>query len=138
MKLKEPDFKYNNVMLIDDSELDNFINEKTIEANYFARKLYIHTSARSGIEFLYNLTIMGNKFIEAFPQVIFIDINMPMMDGFQFLEHFRTSGHILPPKTRFVILTSSVNEHDRERSNSYETDITFVNKPLTREMLDTI
>ena len=55
MKRKEPNFKYNYTMLLDDNELDNFINQKTIEASHFSNKVFVNTSSKSALEFLNNL-----------------------------------------------------------------------------------
>ena len=136
MKVKKPKYKFAHVMLIDDSDLDNFINEKTIEANNFAEKVYVHTSAKSALEFLSNLERMGPAFTEAYPSVIFIDINMPMIDGFQFIEQYRKGPGKQHQATRLVILTSSVNKEDRAKAGSLSGDIVFYNKPLTRQMLE--
>lgn len=135
MKRKEPDCKFRNVMLIDDNDLDNFINVKTLEANFFAEMIYTNTSAQSAIEFLNNLMTLGEQFSIIFPEVIFVDINMPMMDGFQFIEAFKkhVEGQLHQPK--LVILTSSVYHEDRQKALSISSDIIFLNKPLTREML---
>lgn len=138
MKLKEPKYTYTNVMLIDDSELDNFINEKTLEGNHFAKKVYVHTSAKSALEFLNNLVTMGSEYAEVYPKVIFIDINMPMMDGFQFIDHYKKSSEEHLQKPKLVILTSSVYNEDRQKANAISPDIIFLNKPLTKAMLDTI
>src|SRR4051812_13962186 len=116
MKRKEPNFKYENVMLLDDNDLDNFINEKTLEANNFARNIYINTSAQSAMEFLKNLLTIGSNYKAAYPEIIFVDINMPMIDGFQFIENFKkeTEAKLLSPK--LVILTSSVYHEDRQKA----------------------
>jgi CheY-like chemotaxis protein len=136
MKRKEPGYKYTNVMLIDDNELDNFINEKTIEANHFAKKIYTCTSAKSALEFASNLITMGEEFSEAFPQLIFIDINMPMMDGFQFIEYFKKTTEEKLLRPRLVVLTSSVYSEDKFKTYRMSDEIIFLNKPLTGEMLD--
>ena len=138
MKRKEPTFKYSNVMLIDDNELDNFINEKTLEANLFAKKIYSSTSGKSALEFLNNIVTMGDQFAELYPQVIFIDINMPMMDGFQFIDYFKKESEKQLQKPKLVLLTSSVYNEDREKAKSISKDIVFLNKPLTKEMLDSL
>lgn len=136
MKIKEPKYKYTNVMLIDDSELDNFINEKTLEANHFAKKVYVHTSAKSALEFLHNLVTMGSEYSDVYPRVIFIDINMPMMDGFQFIDHYKKTAEESLHKPKLIILTSSVYNEDREKANAISSDIIFLNKPLTKDMLE--
>lgn len=138
MKRKEPKYKYANVMLIDDNELDNFINEKTIEANHFAKKIYSNTSAKSAMEFLNNLVTMGEEFSEAYPEVLFVDLNMPMIDGFQFIDHFKKNTEKKLHIPKLVILTSSVYQEDRQKALDISNDIVFLNKPLTKEMLDKI
>lgn len=138
MKVKKPKTKYENVMLVDDSELDNFINEKTLEANHFAKKIYVHTSAKSALEFLNNLVTMGEKYTEIYPQVLFIDINMPMMDGFQFIKHFKKNSEKALKQPKLVILTSSLYNEDRQKAMEISSDILFLNKPLTKAMLDSI
>ena len=138
MKIKEPKYKYAHVMLIDDSELDNFINEKTLEANHFAKKVYVHTSAKSALEFLNNLVTIGKEYSDIYPQVIFIDINMPMMDGFQFIDHYKKNSEEQLQTPKLVILTSSVYNEDRQKANDISNEIIFLNKPLTKTMLDTI
>jgi CheY-like chemotaxis protein len=135
MKRKEPNYKYTSVLLIDDNELDNFINEKMIEATHFSKKVYLNTSAKSAIEFLNNLLTIGDHITETYPRIIFIDLNMPMMDGFQFAEYLKSiEGKLHHPK--IVILTSSVYHEDKEKTLAISKDIVFLNKPLTKEMLD--
>jgi CheY-like chemotaxis protein len=138
MNRKEPKFKYANVMLVDDSELDNFINEKIIESNHFAKKVYITSSAKSALEFINNLIIMGEEYAEAYPDVIFIDINMPMMDGFQFIELFEKNTERYKKKPKLVILTSSVYHEDIQRARDISHNIVFLNKPLSSELLSSV
>jgi CheY-like chemotaxis protein len=135
MNRKEPRYKYRNVMLLDDSELDNFINEKIIEASHFAEKIYTNTSALSALEFISNLIIMGDDFSGTYPDVIFIDINMPMMDGFQFIELFEKKTAQYAKKPKLVILTSSVYHEDMQRARDISENLLFLNKPLSAEML---
>lgn len=131
-------YKYNYVMLIDDLELDNFINEKLLAANDFSKNIYVNTSARSALEFLSNILVMGEGFLQAMPEVIFIDINMPMVDGFQFIDAFKKTIEKQVKKPKLVVLTSSVFEKDKERTFNISEDILFLNKPLTAEMLEKI
>jgi CheY-like chemotaxis protein len=138
MKRKEPRYKYNNVMLIDDNELDNFINEKILEANHFSKKIYVNTGARSALEFLNNIVTMGEDYTGTYPEVIFVDINMPIMDGFQFIEYHKKNLDEKMHKPKIVILTSSVYHEDKQKANEISKDIIFLNKPLTQAMLETI
>lgn len=138
MKIKQPKYKFGNVMLIDDNELDNFINEKTLEANHFSAKVYVNTSAKSALEFLQNLVVMGKSTEALYPEVIFIDINMPMMDGFQFIDAFKKTLDKKIGSPRLVILTSSVYHEDKLKAEQLDRDILFLNKPLTKSMLENI
>ena len=138
MKRKEPIFKYKYAMLLDDNELDNFINQKTLEATNFANKIYVNTSSKSALEFLNNLTISDTDNASHFPEIIFVDINMPMVDGFQFIEKFKNTFSSKSNTTKLVILTSSIAQIDRDKANQISEDIVFLNKPLTQEALNQI
>ena len=138
MKRKEPSYKYQYAMLLDDNELDNFINQKTLEANSFANKIYVNTSSKSALEFLTNLETSSSNEFDIFPQIIFMDINMPMIDGFQFIDNFKNKFPKRFKSTRIVILTSSLSINDREKSKSISEDTIFLNKPLTEEALNQI
>ena len=122
-------------MLLDDNELDNFINQKMIEAAHFASRIYVNTSSKSALEFLNNLSILSSDSNGIFPEIIFVDLNMPMMDGFQFIENLKKN---LPEKfdsLKMAILTSSNNPNDRQRAAGISKNIVFLNKPLSQEML---
>src|SRR5687768_17352737 len=84
----DPKFKYRSIMLIDDNEMDNFINRRMIAASNITENIYIHNGARSAIEFLKNMEKISEDISQAFPEVIFLDIDMPLMDGFAFLDEF--------------------------------------------------
>ena len=138
MKRKEPKCKYKQVMLLDDNELDNFINEKVIEASQFAEKVYITSSGKSALEFLNNLSTSGQVADSIYPEAIFIDINMPMMDGFQFINNLKLMQSAKTKSCKLVILTSSIYPEDKTKAMELSKDIVFLNKPLTTEMLNTI
>lgn len=123
-------------MLVDDSELDNFINQKTIEASNFANKIYVNTGSISALEFLSNLAITNVEVSTIFPEIIFVDINMPMMNGFQFIENLKNRLHEKVPALKFVILTSSEDRQDKLKAEELGLGIIFLNKPLTQEMLN--
>jgi CheY-like chemotaxis protein len=135
MKIKTPKYKYGNVMLLDDSELDNFINEKMIKSSHFAEKIYVNTNGQSAIEFLNNIEIAATEACPIYPELIFVDLNMPMMDGFQFIKNFIQDLKDKRQLPRLVILTSSVCEEDRIRAIEIAPDIIFLHKPLTETML---
>jgi CheY-like chemotaxis protein len=136
MKRKEPKYKYNNILLLDDNDLDNFINEKIMESNLFSKKNYICTSGKSDIEFLTNIVEMGEEFSKNYPEIIFVDLNMPLMDGFQFIEFFKKNLESKLHNPKIVILTSSIFPEDELKAEKISKDITFLIKPLTKDILE--
>ena len=136
MALKKPKSKYETAMLIDDSEIDNFINLKMLEGCNFAERIYIHTNGKSAIEVLKNVERMGE--ISLFPDIIFLDLNMPIMDGYQFADEFEKISPTIRNKTKIIILTTSLNPSDMERANKYKQIVKYINKPLTCELLQSL
>ncbi|MGZ3930708.1 MAG: response regulator, partial [Bacteroidia bacterium] len=91
---------------------------------------------KSALEFLSNLLVSGSAASDIYPQAIFIDINMPMMDGFQFIDNLKKIDDKKIKECKLVILTSSIYPEDRAKAKEIGEDITFLNKPLTEAMLN--
>ncbi len=119
-------------MLIDDNEIDNLINQKMIEAASITDNIYTHTGAKSAIEFLKNMEKMDVA-DKVLPDVIFLDIDMPLMDGFQFLDEFENLSPATRKKCKIIMLTSSINPQDFNRSKKYPNVRLYLNKPLSHE-----
>ena len=126
--------KYRTVMLIDDNEIDNLINQKMIEAASITENIYTHTGAKSAIEFLRNMERLEVA-RDVLPDVIFLDIDMPLMDGFQFLDEFEKLSEVTKKKCRIVMLTSSINPQDFSRSKKYDNVKLYLNKPLSHDSI---
>lgn len=126
--------KFKTVMLIDDNEIDNLINQKMIEAAAIAENIYTHSGAKSAIEFLRNMERMDVA-DKVLPDIIFLDIDMPLMDGFQFLDEFEKLAPATKKKSRIVMLTSSINPQDLNRSKKYTNVKLFLNKPLSHDSI---
>jgi len=69
------------------------------------------------------------------PDVIFLDIDMPLMDGFQFLDEFENLSALTRKKSRIVMLTSSINPQDFNRSKKYNNVKMYLNKPLSHDSI---
>ena len=135
MKKKKIKPVHRTVMLIDDNEIDNFINQKMLEAAGFADQVFVHTSGRSALEFLMNLDKAGAALAQMKPEFIFLDINMPLMDGFQFAEEFEKLSEAFKTGIKIAVLTTSMNPADKQQSEKFQSIVQFVSKPLTEEAM---
>jgi len=133
--MSETTQKFITVMLIDDNEIDNLINQKIIEATAICKNILTHTSGKSAIEFLRNMEKFSVTVPNALPELIFLDIDMPLMDGFQFLEEFEKLANNTKAYCKIIMLTSSINPQDMGKSKKYEYVKQYINKPLTQDSL---
>ena len=131
-------YKYKTVMLVDDNDIDNFVNRKTIEAIGFAEKIEAHINPETALEFLQMLEKGGEQMKKDAPQIIFLDINMPLMDGFEFVKKFEKLNEATKKNIRIILLSSSMNPADREHAKEFKSIHSFVSKPLSREQLQKI
>jgi CheY-like chemotaxis protein len=128
-------YKYNTILIIDDNEVDNFISQKLVELNHFAEKTHIFTTCKDALEFIKKLTVTDGVTTGTYPDIIFVDLNMPVMNGFEFISIFKKLQDAKLKKCRIVILTSSVSDQDKIRVERMEVGAAFISKPLTDEIL---
>lgn len=117
------------IILIDDDELSNFLNHTLIKQVNNDDEISVFESALEGLKFLNSAAVE----LELIPEFIFLDISMPVMDGYQFLEEFENLPDTIKKKSKIVILSSSIDKEDIERASTNPYVVRFLNKPLTRE-----
>jgi CheY-like chemotaxis protein len=131
--------KFHNVMLVDDNEIDNLINQKMIEAAEICDNIFLHSGAKGALEFLKNIEKLNSKGEDGYlPDLIFLDIDMPLMDGFQFLDEFEKLSDSVKNHCKIVMLTSSLNPQDMSKAKKNKFVIKYLNKPLTQDSLKKI
>lgn len=126
--------KIDLVMLVDDNDTDNFINKRIIELTNFASNIEIKNSGKSALEYLEQNKNDDDKL----PNLIFLDINMPIVDGFVFLYEFENFPKNVKEKCKVVILSSSDNKRDIDKIVNNNYVIKFITKPLTEEELERV
>jgi CheY-like chemotaxis protein len=119
------------VMLIDDNETDNFIHKRVIELTGFSKNIVVKNSGKSALEYIEK----HKADITSLPDVIFLDINMPIVDGFVFLFEYENFPEEVKQKCKIAILSSSDNKRDIDRIVDNEYVINFITKPLSEEAL---
>jgi len=128
--------KLANVLVIDDDEISNFIYTRVISASGIVENI---KSCMSGQEALNYLKELSETNPEQFPAMIFLDINMPVMNGWDFLDQY---NQIIPEHIQsnsiLCILSSSVYKDDIDKANTYTQVKEYVPKPLTTDYLKTL
>ena len=123
---------FDKAMLVDDSEIDLFIHRRFLELCKFSKALITYRSAADALEWLRNLD--G----EIPPNIIFLDLNMPVVDGFSFLDHFNTLPDYVKQHCRIVVLTSSNSVTDRQQVFSHKNVIKMITKPLKQADIESL
>ncbi len=114
------------VLFVDDDEISNFVSVKTLEDARIADRILSVTGAREALD-LIKEGINGNGPV---PDLIFLDINMPIMTGWDFLEEYKEVRERVGKKIYIIILTSSVYKHDKAKAATYEDVDDYTLKPL--------
>jgi CheY-like chemotaxis protein len=121
-------------MLVDDNELDNFINKKLLENEKFAEEILVHQSAQSALDDLKRLESNPDKL----PRIIFLDIMMPHMDGFGFLAEIDKLSDTVKKNCKVIMLSTTESFKDLNRANQSRYVYKFLNKPLSKPVLEAI
>lgn len=117
---------YHNVLLVDDNEADQLIARKIIQLTGFAKDIAIKNTKQSALDFLAN----ADFFSKALPDIIFLDINRPGVDGISFLHEFENLPDNIKENCKIIILSS---ENNREEVSDGFTS-TYVQKVLIKPL----
>lgn len=128
--------RFNAVLLIDDNEIDNFINERIISSSGFCDhgNITVKNSADAALAYLREMDVNSEKI----PDFIFLDLNMPVKDGFGFLAEFAELNENIRKKSRVVVLSSSISPDDINRASTNPFVHKYLNKPLTDKYLEAL
>ena len=119
-----------NILLIDDDKDTNFLMDFLLSNLSFVEEYHLKLRASEALDFL---AIYQNPL-----HCIFVDINMPEMNGFQFVEHFEKKFYKKYPSTRIYFLKSSVRERDRQKAMEFMSVKDFILKPLSKDIMQQI
>lgn len=118
-----------NFIVIDDSKLDCFIAEKIIKNTGRAETVNTFQQATDALIYIRTLPAAETK------TIIFVDIQMPVMNGFEFVESFEALHDTIRQSYSIYMLSSSINENDIAKVKGYSSVKQFLNKPLTNNTI---
>ncbi|HMP98820.1 MAG TPA: response regulator [Cyclobacteriaceae bacterium] len=122
--------KLDCVLLIDDDEATNFYHSIVVEEECERVHIQAVKSAKEGLDYLLRRGSYANS---PKPGIIFLDINMPGMSGWDFLNKYIELSEDIHQRAVVAMLTTSVNPDDQEKAKSIPLVKEFVHKPLTNE-----
>jgi CheY-like chemotaxis protein len=120
------------VCLIDDDRIYQFTAKKILESTGLSKEIFIFNNGEEAINFFRE----NSQAAEKLPDIIFLDINMPVMDGWQFLEEFQVLHQDLGKKISIYMVSSSVDDYDIKKSKEYSLVADYVIKPINRERFE--
>ncbi|WP_281239247.1 response regulator [Flavobacterium praedii] len=119
------------IMCIEDDPITIMLFKKVVQKAVFAKEIIYATNGEEAINLILDLSKQQTK-----PQLIFLDLNMPIMGGWEFLDLFNDSDYFNLNYTKVIILSSTIDPKDIKKSKTYPNVIDFLSKPITVEKLN--
>lgn len=126
--------KFETIMIIDDNTIDLYVCSRIITKNNFGKKVLEYSVATEALKYLQD----NQENISNLPQLIFVDIYMPVMSGFEFMEEYNKLSPALKDYCKVYIISSTIDNEDIVRARTDENVVFFQVKPITKEFLDRI
>ncbi|WP_242916277.1 response regulator [Pontibacter liquoris] len=129
--------KLSGVLLIDDDDTTNFLNQRLLDRMAVTDNVRTFVNGKQAFDYLYNVSNKnyegtGSSYFQ--PELIFLDINMPVMDGFEMLDLFERLDKAFREQITMVVLTTSTHPQDTANSKKYNAE--YLTKPLTVEKVN--
>ena len=122
--------RLHKVVLIDDNETTNFLNQRLLNRLGVTEEIVVFTDAAAGVKHLW-----GADAPRTMPELVFVDLRMPGLDGVEFLEQYQQQTTPVRERTKLVVLTTSMMPADRARVAAYA-GVDYLVKPLSREKIE--
>lgn len=130
--------KFNCILLVDDDEGHNYLTQAVIEDAGVATHIRTAWNGREAIDYLASQGKYKERGADPRPELILLDINMPVMNGWDFMAEYCKLGEAQKRGVMIVMLTTSANPDDRERARTVPGISDFRSKPLTPEALEEV
>lgn len=125
---------FRKVMIVNDDEISLFVASKMIAKTGFAADVITAGNGAKALQ-VFDSFLLNSKGPADVPEIVFLDLHMPVMDGWEFLEMFVEKYAYIFPSVRFVILSSSIDPDDVQKLDRFSAVIDLVRNPLSLEIL---
>jgi len=119
-------------LIIDDNEIDQLVTGKLLQTKLGATRILTFNNGKEGLDW------MEQNSSTDLAIILFLDIKMPVMNGFEFMEKFNTLNENIKRRTRIFMLSSTLNPEEIERAIRYEHVDTILEKPLSIDQLSNL
>ena len=123
------------ILCVDDDPIALMLCKMVINKSSFSNEII---TAKNGEEALNYFKIFKQTSLNKKPQLILLDLNMPIMGGWEFLDCFSTEEYSDYNTIKTIILSSTIDPEDLEKAKNYSMVIDFLSKPISKEMLEYI
>ena len=120
------------ILLIDDDDTTNYLNKRLLEEMQVAKEIMVYNNGKEAIEYLSEACAEDGTSENRCPDLIFLDIKMPVMDGFSFLDEYQRRNLDSKDHVIIMMLTSSASFYDLERLKNYSRVKKHYSKTLTK------
>lgn len=120
-----------NMLCIDDDPIVQYYVKILTKKSGITQKMDCVSDGQKGLEYLEKCMQKNDSLPPVFPELILLDLNMPVMNGWNFLEEYAVKFAPFFPKTKIVILSSSIDQDDIDKSTAYSFVMDYISKPLT-------
>jgi CheY-like chemotaxis protein len=125
------------ILCIDDDPITLMLCKMVITKASFSNEIATAKNGEEALQYFNTLNqTNSDSELKRHPQLIFLDLNMPVMGGWDFLESFSTAEYSDYNTTKVIILSSTIDPEDLEKSKKYPMVIDFLSKPISKEMLE--
>ena len=125
------------VLCVDDDPITLMLSKMVLNKASFCNELVTAKNGEEAILYFENLLITNNN--DNYPKLIFLDLNMPIMDGWEFLDHFSKEEYTSAFKnTKVIVLSSTIDPNDIGKSKTYSMVLDFLSKPIRKEIVENL
>lgn len=126
------------ILCVDDDPITLMLCKMVISKSAFAGEIITAQNGEEALNYFDNIKLnnLGSEIV-SYPKFIFLDLNMPIMGGWEFLDIFYKKDYAaIFKETKIIVLSSTIDPQDIQRAKSYPMVLDFLSKPITKEILE--